>query len=279
MATKLPRFSELIFPSFLSLAKGVNVNAAGIHSSLRFNNIMVDAADIKQFAAYIGISNPTPLVYIYILAQRAQAALMLQKEFTIAIPGLVHIANRLQQHAVIDYSAPFDIVAKVDVEPKAEGSLIPIFSVDFTQNGLLVAQCYSTYLVKRKSNKPKAIAEIINPITKPFLEEVLDIPANAGRRYAKVSGDRNPIHTMPLFAKIMGFKRPIAHGWYLVAKIVNRCEMEKAAVFKTINVEFKAPVFLPGTPVLQLEDSANGGILFSLTSQADGKLVLTGSLR
>lgn len=262
----------------MSLAKGVKVNAAGIHSSLSFKGILVDAADIKQFAAYIGITNPVPLVYIYILAQRAQAALMLQKEFTIAIPGLVHIANRLQQLAGIDYSVPFDIVANVDVEPKAEGSLIPVFSVDFLQNGVLVAQCHSTYLAKRKSNKPKTATEIINPITKPFLQEVWNVPANAGRRYAKVSGDRNPIHTMPLFAKIMGFKRPIAHGWYLVAKIVNRCELEKATVFKTIEVEFKAPVFLPGTPLLQLEESANGGILFSLLSQAGDKLILTGTL-
>lgn len=279
MAIKLPQFSELIFPSFLSLAKGVNVNATGIHSSLRFSGILVDAADINQFTAYIGITNPTPLVYIYILAQRAQAALMLQKEFTIAIPGLVHIANRLQQFAVIDYAAPFDIVAKADVEPKAEGSLIPVFSIDFMQDGVLVAQCHSTYLAKRKSNKPKTVTEIINPITKPFLQEVWNIPANAGRRYAKVSGDRNPIHTMPLFAKIMGFKRPIAHGWYLVAKIVNRCELEKATVFKTIEVEFKAPVFLPSAIVLQLEEKIDGTLIFSVLSKESNKLILSGSLR
>ena len=40
------------------------------------------------------------------------------------------------------------------------------------------------------------------------------LAADAGRRYAAVSGDRNPIHLSSLAAKAFGFPRAIAHGMY-----------------------------------------------------------------
>ncbi|UPT68186.1 MAG: hypothetical protein M0D57_05910 [Sphingobacteriales bacterium JAD_PAG50586_3] len=224
------------------------------------------------------MATPTPFVYIYILAQRAQASLMLQKEFTIAIPGLVHIANRLEEVNPIDYSAPFDIVATVDVEYKAEGSLIPVFNVELLQNGVTVARCQSTYLAKRKSNKPKGKATEENPVTKPFIAQDIVIPTNAGRQYARVAGDRNPIHTSTLLAKLFGFKRPIAHGWYLVSRIVKECEALKNTTYKSINVEFKFPVFLPSSVVLQLEEKPDGTLVFFALSKETNKLVLSGSL-
>jgi acyl dehydratase len=275
----LPEFKQLIFPTFLSLAKGVKITDNGIHSRVQFNGIVISAADINGFATFMGMTSPTPFVYLYILGQRAQASLMLQKEFTIAIPGLVHIANRLEELNPIDYTAPFDILATVDVEYKAAGSLIPVFNVDFIQKGVVVAKCQSTYLAKRKSNKPKGNIEIENPVTNPFIEQVLTIPANAGRQYARVAGDRNPIHTSTLLAKLFGFKRPIAHGWYLVSKLVNQCEIKKNKAFKCIEVEFKSPVFLPGAIVLQVEEKSDGILLFSALSKESNKLVLTGSLR
>jgi hypothetical protein len=234
---------------------------------------------MNGFATFMDMGSATPFVYIYILAQQAQAALMLQKAFTIAIPGLVHIANRLEEINPIDYSAPFDILATVDVDYKTEGSLIPVFNVEFTQKGIVVAQCQSTYLAKRKSNKAKNNTVVENPVTNPFLEQVLPIPANAGRQYAKIAGDRNPIHTSTLLAKVFGFKRPIAHGWYLVSKIVRQCELEKKKAFKFIEVEFKAPVFLPGDILLQVEEQPDGTLVFSAQSKETGKLILSGSLR
>jgi acyl dehydratase len=117
-----------------------------------------------------------------------------------------------------------------------------------------------------------------NPVTNPFLEQVLPIPANAGRQYAKIAGDRNPIHTSTLLAKVFGFKGPIAHGWYLVSKIVRICEQVKNKPFKFIEVEFKAPVFLPGDIRLQVEEQPDGTLVFSAQSKETGKLVLSGSL-
>jgi acyl dehydratase len=44
------------------------------------------------------------------------------------------------------------------------------------------------------------------------------VAADIGRRYAAVSGDRNPIHLYGMTAKAFGFPRQIAHGMWTKAR-------------------------------------------------------------
>ena len=44
------------------------------------------------------------------------------------------------------------------------------------------------------------------------------LPAGAGRRYARVSGDYNPIHLWPWTARPFGFRAPILHGYATAAR-------------------------------------------------------------
>ena len=44
------------------------------------------------------------------------------------------------------------------------------------------------------------------------------LAGDVGRRYAAVSGDRNPIHLSALSAKALGFPRAIAHGMYTASR-------------------------------------------------------------
>src|SRR5204863_9989466 len=74
---------------------------------------------------------------------------------------------------------------------------------------------------------------------------VWKLPGDIGRRYAAVSGDRNPIHMHPLSARLFGMPRPIAHGMWLKA----RCLAALDGVIPdacTLEVRFKLPVYIPG---------------------------------
>ena len=39
----------------------------------------------------------------------------------------------------------------------------------------------------------------------------------AGRRFAALNGDINPMHIHPITARLLGFRTPIAHGQYITA--------------------------------------------------------------
>ena len=66
-----------------------------------------------------------------------------------------------------------------------------------------------------------------------------------GRRYAAVSGDRNPIHMHALTAKPLGFPAAIAHGMWTKARCLAALEPRLPDSF-TAEVAFRRPILLPG---------------------------------
>ncbi|WP_348525201.1 MaoC family dehydratase [Luteimicrobium album] len=72
------------------------------------------------------------------------------------------------------------------------------------------------------------------------------LDAGTGRRYAAVSGDRNPIHLSALSAKALGFPRAIAHGMYTASRALAGLARERGDAYDW-TVEFAKPVLLPGT--------------------------------
>ena len=66
-----------------------------------------------------------------------------------------------------------------------------------------------------------------------------------GRRYAAVSGDRNPIHMHSLTAKPLGFPAAIAHGMWTKARCLAALESRLPDSF-TVDVAFRTPILLPG---------------------------------
>lgn len=92
----------------------------------------------------------------------------------------------------------------------------------------------------------------------------------------RLSGDRNPLHSDPSFAKLGGFDRPILHGLCTYgftgrALLHTLCDGDPSR-FESMAARFSQPVF-PGeslTVSMWIED---GECLFRTTNQ-DGKVVL-----
>jgi acyl dehydratase len=72
------------------------------------------------------------------------------------------------------------------------------------------------------------------------------VPADIGRRYAAVSGDRNPIHLFGLSARVLGQPRAIAHGMWTMARCLAALQGTLPAAY-TVEVAFKLPLLLPAT--------------------------------
>ena len=70
--------------------------------------------------------------------------------------------------------------------------------------------------------------------------------AGLGRRYAAVSGDRNPIHLSRLSARAFGFPRQIAHGMWSQARALAAVENRLPDAY-TVVAELRRPILLPAT--------------------------------
>lgn len=74
------------------------------------------------------------------------------------------------------------------------------------------------------------------------------LPGDLGRRYAAVSGDRNPIHMHSLLAKPLGFQRAIAHGMWTKARCLAALESRLPDAF-AVEARFRKPILLPARVV------------------------------
>ena len=89
-----------------------------------------------------------------------------------------------------------------------------------------------------------------------------------------MSGDRNPIHLYPLTAKVLGFKRQIAHGMWSAARCVAALE-NRLPDAVTVEVAFKKPVFLPGSVTFGARH-VDSGYAFGLSDPISGAPHLQG---
>ena len=102
--------------------------------------------------------------------------------------------------------------------------------------------------------------------------------------YAQVSGDHNPLHTDPEFAKTTLFGRTIAHGMMTLAFASAAMEAWAGpdwAETGAIDVAFLSPVF-PGDEVQVSLDvpgaAADGRLECRITCAVKEKVVLSGSV-
>lgn len=85
--------------------------------------------------------------------------------------------------------------------------------------------------------------------------------SDAGRAYAAVSGDYNPIHVSQLAAKTLGMPAAIVHGMYSAGRMLEGREPEGAG--HRWWIRFEAPVTLPGTVAFAAEPQGGKTVRFT----------------
>lgn len=240
--------------------------------------VRVDPAHVEAYAKICGFEpgETLPLTYIHMLAFPLHMDIMTSTEFPFPAIGTVHLRNRIHQLRPVRPSETLDLsVTATNLRPHAKGRVFDMNATART-DGELVWESTSTYLRIGKGESGAL------PEGEPF--EV--IPAgpiswrladNLGRKYGAVSGDMNPIHLHPLTAKALGFKRHIAHGMWTKARCVAALAT-RLGDDATVEVEFKKPVFLPGTVAFGSRVVADG-LDFALTDPRSGAPHLVGRAR
>ncbi|KAH8911467.1 NAD(P)-binding protein [Coniochaeta sp. PMI_546] len=91
----------------------------------------------------------------------------------------------------------------------------------------------------------------------------------------RLSGDYNPLHVDPAFAKMGGFKVPILHGLCFFG-IAGKAVYEKFGPFKNIKVRFAGTV-LPGQTLVTEMWKEGNKVIFQTKVKETGKLAIGGA--
>jgi acyl dehydratase len=97
----------------------------------------------------------------------------------------------------------------------------------------------------------------------------------------RLSGDRNPLHSDPAFAKLAGFPKPILHGLctYGVtgrALLHTYCGSDPGK-FKVMDARFSKPVYPGDTLTVKMWDDGSGKAIFQTVTQ-EGTVVIDGGI-
>lgn len=241
------------------------------------SGVEVDRDRLAAYDAVCGfrLGDQLPPTYPHVLAFPLAMALMTDSDFPFALPGLVHIANRISQSRPIDAGERLSFTASArGLRPHRRGRQFEVLA-EAAVAGEVVWTGVSTYLKlggeEERAAKRPAAKQDPKP---PRAAAVWRVPGDAGRRYASVSGDSNPIHLHPLTARLFGFPRAIAHGMWLKARCLAALEGRLPGRL-VAEVEFKAPLLLPSTVEFSVERTA-GGHQFWVAAQRTGRTHLEG---
>ena len=225
------------------------------------NAVPVDPAHLAAYTRVCGmpLTDVLPATYPHMLTFPLQMALMSDRSFPFALPGLVHARNRIEVLRPIGADALLDLeVWAENFAQHRKGAAVDLMA-RVSAGGEEVWRSTSTYFA-RGAKAPEGAPEADIEVAVGDLERVAAtwrIPDDAGRRYGKVSGDVNPIHLSALTAKAFGFKRAIAHGMWVKARVLGALSGRLPDAL-SLDVSFRKPLFIPSTVTLSTTQAEDG---------------------
>jgi acyl dehydratase len=265
-----------------ALLRGLPVIGAGGGKGAKLPDLelVVDGvvADREAVAAYdhvcgFTLGNALPATYIHVLTFPLQLRLMTDGSFPYSVLGLVHLRQRIEQTRPVALGEALTLrVRAEDLRGHDKGAQFDLVAAASVRDEE-VWRGSSTYLARGAPAPNGGTPDADDggpeePTPDPFRAQARwKVPGDMGRRYAGVSGDRNPIHQYPLTAKLFGQPQPIAHGMWSMARCLAALEDTLPAAWRT-DVRFRRPVRLPSTVVFGSWPQ-DGGRAFSLRDTRD----------
>jgi acyl dehydratase len=244
----------------------------------------IDREHLAQYDRVCGfrLGDALPATYIHVLAFPMALSIMTDRSFPFGVLGLVHIENVIEHLRPVRADEALDLrVAPENLRDHEKGRAVDLVA-EARVDGELVWRGTSTYLRrgggggdgngdgggrKRTSKKDEP----------PTPKAIWSVPGDIGRRYADVSGDRNPIHLHSLSAKAFGMPGAIAHGMWVKARCLAALE-GLLPERHTVSVSFKAPMVLPAKAAFS--DRPKGkGREFAVHDARKGKPHVTGTVK
>ncbi|QHF42871.1 acyl dehydratase [Pseudomonas sp. S35] len=220
----------------------------------------------KHVAAYRKVCGFTespllPATYPHILAFGLQMQLLTAKAFPFPLLGLIHLSNRIRIHRPLGGVNEVSIsVHAHNLQPHAKGATFEVVTTVEDALGVLW-EAESRMLCRGVKLQGEAADETLPAPAHVSQLAHWQAPADIGRRYAKVSGDYNPIHLSALSAKLFGFPQAIAHGLWNKAHTLAALGDHLPTANVEISVVFKKPVRLPSDVKLHASAAGSSGEL------------------
>jgi acyl dehydratase len=245
----------------------------------RIEAFRVSDAQLDRYRKICGFpdSELLPLSFPHVLAAGLHARMLLQPEFPVRLPGLIHVWHEIRQHRRLRVDEQLEMACSIeghrDVAAGAEFCLRTLVIA----GGTTVWQEDTGFISRSVRRAPKGTSPTPEPparVSQAVAEWQAD--SGIGRRYARASGDYNPIHLFDAAARRFGFPAAIAHGMWTLARAAAVLERATGQAGASIRVRFRRPVLIPASLRLLSGNESATGVPFEVRVSATDSVVLDG---
>ena len=262
-----PKSAPAMFRALVLPRKGFNA-AVGLPSiKATWTGAQADQKALNDYLTTLSLEKGSnlPILYPHVMAGSMHMNMLSHKAFPIRLLGSVHLKNRITQYKAIPVNSVMDLHSEIASYRLVEKGLEFDFTTVATINGEKVWEEVSIYFQAGrfggKTNPSEEKSFELDSLMDPEKIGSWNVPNNRGKKYAKITGDYNPIHMSPLAAKLFGLKRDIAHGFGVLAEAIEYSDaIQKAGGDEKIlqvDVVFKGPVYLNNDVYLRQNTQQN----------------------
>lgn len=243
-------------------------------------DVTPSVTDVADYDAVCGfaLSNRLPSTYLHVLVFPLQVALMSDEAFPFPLMGSVHLENTIRQHRPVLLGETLELRARAEnLRPHFRGAQADLIG-EVHVGGELVWEGCSTYLFRGRKVEGEVPPKVDEPDAVEGFGATWRLGGDLGRRYAKVSGDVNPIHMNPLAAKALGFPTTIVHGMWSKARMLAAIENRLPDAYEA-TMSFRKPLLIPSTVSFVAEGTRDGGFDLALRNAKKRTEHVRGSVR
>ncbi|QSQ28325.1 acyl dehydratase [Pyxidicoccus parkwayensis] len=254
---------------------------------LKVRHLAPDSFQLARYREVCGFSSDgyLPLTFPQVLAAPMHIALLNHPDFPYRLLGMIHVRNRIQQHRRLAEGTALSVRTWVEGQREVRQGRELDLHTDVEVDGTPVWSALTTMLRRlpgadTRPREPRPVSPSATEDDTLFAHSrpsSWKVPEDAGRRYARASGDYNPIHLYAVTARFFGFPRAIVHGMWTVGRCVAEMGEAAEAPALTLTSEFRRPLLLPSNVVFQTAKQQDGAVAYRVKSE-DGQLHVQGDL-
>ncbi len=256
----LPKQLALAWWRTRTLAEGAI--PSGQEAALRsiecsWRGVRADARRLDRYRAVCGYpdADVVPAAWLETLFLGPMAAIVLSDHFPLSPLGLIHIGQVIVLRRPIEIGEAFDAVARLSAVRETSRGFELDLALELRAGADMPWTGLATLLSRNSATRARVRRDAATEgrfvaADAGWSATDLSLPSDLGRRYARASGDWNPHHLWPMTARVLGYRRPIAHGMWTLGRALAMpaCQL---AVPWVAEAKFRRPVFLPGRVTLR----------------------------
>lgn len=223
--------------------------------AIRVDRVRLDAAEVANYATVCGFdatdvrNGLVPVTYPHVLATPLHLRIMALDSFPLRPMGLIHLTNVITVPGELRPGMSVDLVVSARNFRKTDAGLAFDLDTEVSRAGAPLWRETSVLMSRWPEAAQRTGARPPRPPKAPKGSTVLaelDVGLGTAWRYARASGDFNPIHLNDRAARLFGLRGAILHGMWSLARSLAEAPVITPGAEARLETQFLTPVQLPG---------------------------------